>query len=315
VIVDNAIIFPILLVCEGAYIAISRRFGFRNGHRQDSPVTGGGIIFILAVWIYVMITSDDDLPLRFGYVAASATALAVLSFIDDMHPLSPWLRLLVQIATTAIPLIAVPAHSPSWLCLLLYIPIGVAFINAYNFMDGINGMTAAYSIVTLISIGFFSKHITAMPGELSAILFVAATAFGFYNFRRRELCHCGDVGSIVMGFMVLYLVSWLIYSTHDFGYIALVCIYIIDAGYTLIYRLYHGQNIMKGHRLHLYQLLDSRKQVPHLYISSAYAAVQLAINTGLLLTPDRIHGWYATGVFIAVTALYCTVRHRICHFE
>ena len=220
-----------------------------------------------------------------------------------------------RIAAIAIPLLAVPDFIPAWPFLLLYIPIGVAFINAYNFMDGINGMTAAYSIVTLVSIGFCIEYIPAMPHELPAILFVAATAFGFYNFRRHELCHCGDTGSVVMGFMILYLISWLIYTTGDFGYVALVCVYVIDSGYTVLYRLCHGQNIMKGHRLHLYQLLDSRKQVPHLYISSAYAALQLAVNTGLILTPERLHLWYAAGAFIVVTALYCLVRYRICHLD
>lgn len=310
----SGLAFTVLLLIESLYIHLARRFGFGMRNGAHDPVTGAGIIFIISLWMFAIFTAPELLPENFGYIVGSATALAVISFIDDMHPVSPLIRLCIQAATITIPLLTVPEIQIYWVVYIGIILIGVAFVNAYNFMDGINGMTAAYSIVTLISIGYFSKIALQLPNVvngLSVVMISATAAFGFFNFRHREIAHCGDTGSIVMGFLIFYLISSLIYATGDWSYISIVYVYGIDTVYTVIYRMLHGNNILKGHRLHLYQLLDIRKHVPHLYISSAYAAVQLVINVGLLVTPPTYRMWYAEGTLVILVALYAAIHHRI----
>ena len=311
--IEPSLTFPVMLVLEGLYVLLARHL--RSDHNdRNRPVTGGGIIFIIAVWLFALSEPSAIFPERFGYITGCATVLAIVSFIDDMRPLSPLLRLGIQIVTLTIPLIMVPDMTMSWIAYILLIFLGVAFVNAYNFMDGINGMTVAYSIVTLLAIGYCSKIVFPLPNvvtSLSMILFPTTAAIGFLNFRRHEIVHCGDAGSIVMGFLILYLISSLIYATDDWSYIALIFVYGVDTGYTALYRLLHGENILKGHKLHLYQLLDSRKHVPHLYISTTYAIVQAVIDIGLILTPSPYRAWYAAGSFVLLMALYSTVRYRI----
>jgi UDP-N-acetylmuramyl pentapeptide phosphotransferase/UDP-N-acetylglucosamine-1-phosphate transferase len=305
--------FLMLLLCEIIYIAFAKRhnIGIRPGSHK--PISGGGIVFIVAAWISYIITLPHSTS-EVICILICASILAIISFIDDIFSISPWGRLIVHIATVAAPLLLIASDTDIHiLCIFMILIAGTATINMYNFMDGINGMTAAYSVVTLLSIGFFSLHCQQMPQVLTALLLIATIVFSIFNFRKHELCHCGDVGSIVMGFFILYLIASLIRNTTDFSYVSLLWVYIIDSGYTVIARALKGENIIRGHRQHLYQIITDKYRVPHLYTATTYAIIQLAINAGLAVIPQHMHIGYAISTFTVLLIVYATLKYKCIH--
>ena len=99
----------------------------------------------------------------------------------------------------------------------------------------------------------------------------------FYNFRTRAKCFAGDVGSVSIAFWVTLLLLDLIIATHNWGYILFLAVYGVDSIFTIVHRIILKQNIFKAHRLHFYQILANERKIPHLVVSTAYAAVQLLI--------------------------------------
>lgn len=241
------LIAAILLVIELLYIPLARRFniGAAPGPRSSSThltltPTGGGIIFIFAA-AFAALTLGVALPPHFAGILIGGAVLAVVSFIDDIHDLRPASRLAIQVVTVA--------AAYWWLhfwpdVYLLTLILGVGFINAYNFMDGISGMLAAYSLVTLGAIlyAFHSLGIAdTADTSLTVSLLVATVIFGIFNFRRRSLVFCGDVGSIVMGYFILYLMVRLTLLGHDASCIVMLMVYGVDTVLTIFGRLFKGR--------------------------------------------------------------------------
>lgn len=234
----------------------------------------------------------------------------MVSFIDDIHDLRPASRLAIQVVTVA--------AAYWWLhfwpdVYLLTLILGVGFINAYNFMDGISGMLAAYSLVTLGAIlyAFHSLGIAdTADTSLTVSLLVATVIFGIFNFRRRSLVFCGDVGSIVMGYFILYLMVRLTLLGHDASCIVMLMVYGVDTVLTIFGRLFKGENILAPHRSHLYQRLANEKGYPHIAVAIAYAGVQALIDVVYFLLPAPLHWTYAILVTTALIPAYFLLKSR-----
>ena len=130
------------------YLKIAKRFNIvdKPNHRSSHEIVtirGGGIVFPISVFMY-FIYSGFEYPL---FVLA-VFIISAISFTDDIKPLNTSIRLVVQLIAVFLVIFQLFPHLP-----LIYSPI-VLFIllggvNAYNFMDGINGITASYSLVLL----------------------------------------------------------------------------------------------------------------------------------------------------------------------
>lgn len=296
-------LLAILLICELLYFRIANLFQIgakvtqRSSHKEYQ-LTGGGIIFFVSVVIsYFWHHQPTDT------VFIGAIILATISFIDDIKNISPFLRLLIQ----SIIVFCTFYYIIKWGYIDIFIVVfvcGIGFINAFNFMDGIDGITAGYSLVTLGSIFYAFSGIAYAPDSLILSLLCATIIFGFYNFRKRAVCFSGDVGSIVMGFMILYLIVELIWTRSDATYIVFLIVYGIDTVFTIIQRLFMGENIFMPHRHHLYQVFANQWGISHYKIALGYSLSQLAINIVYFTIPQDLKWTYVISVVLLLSTIY-----------
>lgn len=304
-----------LLGIELAYIPIARRNRWsteRNRRADNHPVTvvGGGIIFYVGMVIWNVATGlvyGDNMPSANFIVGL--TMLAACSFADDLMQLKVWIRLVVQtVATIFLGFQCIGFGVPLWLW-PLYLLCTVGFINAYNFMDGINGITAAYSMVTLGTFMYLNQYVMHfVSGSMIMIAFISVVIFAFFNFRRRAIVFAGDVGSICMGFIVATLVIDYIVTTGDYLGFIFVIVYGVDTFLTVFRRLAEGENIFMPHRKHIYQLLCHVWKVGQLKVAVGYALLQGAISAVYIMLPA--HG-YDRAVDVSVTGIVLVAAYFV----
>ena len=123
-------------------------------------------------------------------------------------------------------------------------------------MDGINGITGGYSLVILAALAYINKEVvTFVEADFIYTVICSVLVFCFFNFRKRAKCFAGDVGSVSIAFILLFLIGRLIIRTGDFSWIVLLSVYGVDSVLTIIHRLMLHENIGLPHRKHLYQIM------------------------------------------------------------
>lgn len=305
------ITFVLLLICELGYFRIARYYRIgdkvtpRSSHRRYC-LTGGGIIFIIAAIIFYIYNSSP-LPATFGSMLIGAGILAVVSFADDIRNLSPGIRLIIQSIIVSVAF----SYILQWGYLDIFIIVlvcGVGLINAYNFMDGINGITAGYSLVTLGTLYYCFYNTPGVPLDFIGALIIAVGIFTFFNYRKKAVCFAGDIGSIVMGFFILYLIIELIWIRNNATSIVFLLVYGVDTVYTIFQRLFMGENILLPHRHHLYQVFANQWRIPPYVISTGYASAQLFINIIYFLIPEEFQWTYVIIVTMLLSAIYFVAK-------
>ena len=238
----------------------------RSSHKIPTP-RGGGItvvLILLATWCSLYIsghafTKDYDSWIVF----IGAIALASLSWIDDLRGGIPAIgRLFFHFSASTVVLVFLPADAlvfhgsiPLWADRLITICMWVWFINLFNFMDGIDGISGTKTITISLGfliISFFSEAVItiALPG-----LALASVAFGFliWNWQPAKI-FLGDVGSVTLGYLIGYLLINLAIIGHWDAALLLSAYYIFDSTFTLIKRVCRGEKPWKAHREHAYQI-------------------------------------------------------------
>ncbi|WP_336690988.1 MULTISPECIES: MraY family glycosyltransferase [unclassified Chryseobacterium] len=279
----------------------------RSAHTQIT-LRGGGIIFPVAFIIFSAFNFNEVIENYWSF-GLGLLAISTISFIDDIVTLSNKIRLSVHFISVVLLLYFTGAFNlmPIWVWPVLFILI-IGTLNAYNFMDGINGMTGLYSLVGLLSLFYINEKVILFADE-NFILYpvLACVVFLFFNFRKKAKCFAGDVGSMGIAFWVIGLITLLIMKTQDYKYIFLLSVYGIEVVLTIIERLLLKENIFEAHRRHLYQLFANEKKVSHLLISFVYALVQAIINLFLIYSHWAI--WIIIPViFIPVGIIYLGLK-------
>ena len=120
---------------------------------------------------------------------------------------------------------------------------------------------------------------------------LAILVFGFFNFRIKARCFSGDVGSISMGLIILFLIVRYVQALPDNGEnvsrLCFIIVFLADGGLTIAKRFLSGRNILAAHREHAYETMVNDLKVPHLYVSGGYALLQLIINIGYIMVADK----------------------------
>ena len=280
-----------LLAFELLYFGVAKRLHIvdrpneRSSHHRVA-LLGAGILFYFAILFY---SCTHGFP--FTRFLIGASLLAVVCYADDLRPLPSWLRMIVQIAAVVITFYVSLSTLQVWQMLLMVI-VFTAILNVYNFMDGINGMLAAYSLTVVGTFAFIDLFIQPfIDFELLATLIVALLIFAFFNFRTNARCFSGDVGSIVMGLTVVFLLTRYDAAIPDNGenvsYLCFIIVFLADGLLTVAKRFLNGKFIFEAHREHMYETLVNDLHVPHLRVAASYALLQLAINVGYLLVSDK----------------------------
>jgi UDP-N-acetylmuramyl pentapeptide phosphotransferase/UDP-N-acetylglucosamine-1-phosphate transferase len=188
---------------------------------------------------------------------------------------------------------------PWWLIVVAYI-FFVGVLNAYNFMDGINGITGLYSLAVLIALQYVNCQLVSFTDpDFITVAVLACLVFLFFNFRKRAKCFAGDVGSMGISFWIVTLLLQLIIKSHSIIWIFFLAVYGVDTVGTVLHRIYLKQNIFKAHRLHFYQILSNEKGISHLKVSFLYAIVQLIICSVIIYFYNHCKSLdWIIGVFI-----------------
>jgi UDP-GlcNAc:undecaprenyl-phosphate GlcNAc-1-phosphate transferase len=299
-----------LFLFELFYFRLARKYSIvdvpnnRSSHKGE-VIRGGGVLFFTAA-----ITASLKIEDSYGFFYLGLFLISTISFIDDIKPQSSLIRIIVHLLSVLLLLYEVRVFDlPSWYIVPLII-ITIGTINAFNFMDGINGMTGLYSLVLFSQLIYINEVVFEfIESEFLVSLCIASLVFLYFNYRKKAVCFAGDVGSVSFAFVSIFFVYKLIISTNNFIWILLFLVYGIDSVFTIIYRIYRKQNIFSPHRTHLYQQLVNEMQHSHRVVSFVYALLQLFFNAILVYTYLNSQYIYVV-VFISLyIGLYLYCRH------
>ena len=252
-----------------------------NSRSSHTSITlrGGGIIFPIAILVAFLL----------GYVSWEATVAVILvagvSFIDDIKPLSQLPRFASHAIAIALVFYDLNLFSQAlWLLPIVFV-IVIGWVNAFNFMDGINGITVLYAFVAIVSFSFLEINHESLP--LLWTMGLSCCAFGIFNVRKKAKTFAGDVGSISMALFLGYFMIKTILVSSQVGYILFLSVYGIDAVITIFTRIKKKENILEPHRSHLYQYLANELGYSHILVSFMYAFIQLLINALLIYLDSK----------------------------
>ena len=241
----------------------------RSSHTEIT-IRGGGIIFWMSTFIYFIYSNYD-----YTYFFIGLSLVTIISFLDDIFTLSNRYRLPFQFLAIGLTLFELHFFQSGIWLLIITLIMGVGIINAYNFMDGINGITGGYSAVIIMALLFVNNyHIKFIENDFLTFTFLGLMVFNYFNFRAKARCFAGDVGSISIAVIIVFLLLKLILQEQNLIYILFLSVYGVDSVLTIIHRLFLKENIFKAHRLHLFQVIVHNLKISHLWMSAIYMLIQ-----------------------------------------
>lgn len=304
--------FFVLFIVMLVYLKIANRFNIvdkpnnRSSH-EVVTIRGGGIVFPISILMYFVLSG-----FQYPIFVAAIFIISAISFVDDIKPLNTSIRLVIQFISIVLVIVQLFPDIPFlFIPLVLFILLGG--VNAYNFMDGINGITGAYSLVLLCTFCYLNQSLSFVDNDLIVFGLLSVLLFLIFNFRTKALCFSGDVGSLSIALFVLFLLFKLIIVTGEPIYALFLMVYGIDSGFTLISRKLKGENIFEPHRTHLYQLLVHLKGYSHLFVSFLYSFIQLGINYLIIfhiLNMKKAYFWSILFILISILS-YKWIKNRL----
>jgi UDP-N-acetylmuramyl pentapeptide phosphotransferase/UDP-N-acetylglucosamine-1-phosphate transferase len=253
----TAWLIPLLRRCN-----VLDRPNERSSHAVPTP-RGGGIAVIatiLSAWLGLALTSRVSAALI--PICIAAGLLAIVCWIDDLHDLSPPMRITGQAAAVAVGLVALPGEAgglASWLGSTAFeVMLGFAWlwwINAFNFMDGIDGLAGSQAAAIgggLLVLALVGSAVDPGLALLAAAVFGAALGFLIWNWSPARI-FLGDVGSVPLGYLTGFLLIGVATAGRWKAALILPLYFLADATITLGRRLLRGERIWEAHRRHFYQ--------------------------------------------------------------
>lgn len=339
----------LLLVAELVYFKVADKYNIIDkpnlrGSSDRITLRGGGIIFPIAIILYYIIFGLTNVWLLAGLIIISS-----VSFIDDVRGVPSGIRFACHIlAVMAIFLqwgdyisrnidnlhLFSASGMVVWGIFALIVCTGI--INAFNFMDGINGITSGYGLTVLIPLAILNGHslFGLVPEEQTAngiydttgvragfvdqnliIIFgMGLLIFSFFNFRKKAKAFAGDVGSISVAFILIYIIGQLIIRTGNIWWLMLMAVYGVDTGCTIVHRMRLGERLSVAHRKHMFQLMANELHIPHVVVSLIYMGTQLLISAGLIWLP--INKWIYSAIVLALlVAIYVLFMKKYYHLH
>lgn len=302
----------IVVTAELVYFKLADRYAIidkpnqRSSHNKPT-IRGGGVIFIVGLWLLFL-----NLSFPWPYFIGGVSMVALISFADDLKPRSSWARFLVHLIAILLVFYQVQLYDWHWLLVLLAGIVCIGTLNAFNFMDGINGITGIYAFVNFSTFLFIDANVIDFTDSTLLIgLMVANSAFLFFNFRKHARCFAGDVGSVTLSFVQIFFLLQLMRTTDSLFWALMFFVFGIDSVITIIYRIKRRENIFKAHRTHLYQFLANELKWDHRLVAVTYGTFQSVIN--VILIYYLTAGSYLIPLIAtsAILILYITMREIV----
>ncbi|MDP9127585.1 MAG: glycosyltransferase family 4 protein [Pseudomonadota bacterium] len=238
--------------------AVLDRPNERSSHTTPVPRGGG--------WTFLIIMVPCMVGMRCYYgsppipLIAATLMLGLVSWQDDRKTIAPLVRLGTHLLAAWLGLLSFDAPLfqgllPSWLDRTIAVIGWAWFMNLYNFMDGIDGLTgtetvaiATGSALVMTAANIYEPYL----GALASILTGACLGFLAHNWHPAKI-FLGDVGSVPLGFLTGYLLLTLAMGGHPIPALILPLYYLADSGITITGRALRGEKIWQAHRQHFYQ--------------------------------------------------------------
>lgn len=311
------IIAALLIALELIYFRIADRFNIVDRPNERSShntvvIRGGGIIFLLAAWIW-----SAFFGCHYWWFLAGLTIVCGISLWDDIHSLPDSVRLIAQFTAMFMMFADLGMiNLENWWMIAPALIVCVGIINAYNFMDGINGITSGYSLTVLLPLIILNHSIHFIEMSYLIVAAIACVVFSYFNFRPKgkAKCFAGDVGSIGIAFIVLLPLGKLILQTGDLTYILLLVVYGVDTILTICHRIMLHENLGQAHRKHAFQIMANELKIPHEVVSIGYMILQLIISLGLIYL-SRMHWVYFLVAVIILCIAYLLFMKRYYHLH
>ena len=315
------IIFVLLLVAELVYFRIADKCNIIDKPNQRSShstivLRGGGIIFMIGAWVWSAFFGFD-----YPWFLAGLTLVAGVSFVDDIHSLPDSVRLVAQFAAAAMAFYQLDIlHWEMWWIVLVALIVYVGATNVINFMDGINGITAGYSLAVLFPLAALNANNEYVAQSLIFTTIIAAIVFCIFNFRPKgkAKCFAGDVGSIGIAFIMLFLLGNVIIKTGDITWLIFLLVYGVDGCLTIIHRIMLHENLGEAHRKHAYQIMANELKIGHVKVTLLYMTIQLVVSLGFIyLCPDNVlcHWMYFVGALVVLVVAYVAFMKKYYHLH
>ena len=322
------IVCTILAIAEQVYFRIADHFNIIDKPNQRSSHTkivirGGGIIFLIGAWVWTAYFG-----FQYPWFLIAVTLAAGVSFVDDIHSLPDWIRLVAQFVAMGLMFYQLGILKPElWWAVILALIVCVGATNIYNFMDGINGITAGYSLAVLVPLLLANRSFAAlrMAGpfveeSLIVVTILSVLVFSYFNFRpkNKAKCFAGDVGSVGIAFILLFMIGCLIMKTKDITWLIFLVVYGVDGCCTIVHRIMLHEHLGEAHRKHAYQLMANELGMSHVTVSLIYMAIQLAISLVMVyLIPNSVlaHWVYLIAVIAVLVAAYLVFMKKYYHLH
>ena len=319
--ITYVIIFVLLLIAELIYFRIADRFNIIDKPNERSShativLRGGGIIFLIGAWGWSLFFG-----FQYPWFLAGLTLVAGVSFVDDVHSLPDSVRLVAQFAAAAMAFYQLDIlHWDMWWIVLAALIVYVGATNVINFMDGINGITAGYSLAVLLPLAALNAGDKYVAQSLIFTTIIAAIVFCIFNFRPKgkAKCFAGDVGSIGIAFIMLFLLGNVIIKTEDITWLIFLLVYGVDGCLTIVHRIILHENLGEAHRKHAYQIMANELKIGHVKVTLLYMALQLVISLGFVcLCPNNVlcHWLYLVGALVALAIGYVMFMKKYYHLH
>ena len=297
----------VLFLLELLYFKIADRYNIvdKPNHRSahtEITLRGGGIIFWFAALLYFAQHIENNY-----FFFAGISLVSLVSFWDDIQSLSNKIRISVHFLAISLIFYDLGVfESVHVIGVLVAYILAIGLINAYNFMDGINGITGLYTLVVMGSLLYVNQKIKVfIDADFIQYAMMASLVFLFFNFRKKAKCFAGDVGSIAIAFWVIYLVLKLILVTNSLVWLLFLAVYGVETVCTILHRLYLKENIFEAHRLHLYQVLSNEYKMQHRWVAAFYGMAQVIISVLVVVLYQKVSDiTLFLGVIVPLLLLY-----------
>ena len=317
-------ITAILLVIELVYFKIADHYNIIDKPNERSShssivLRGGGIIFCLAIVAWAaMMAVQGELQTVVGYLPFLCGLLLVagVSFWDDVKSLPDSVRLVVQFTAMALMFWSMGImHWNMWWIVIVALIVCVGATNVINFMDGINGITAGYSLAVLVPLMLLNMSFSFIDKSFLIVAILGVLVFCIFNFRPKgkAKCFAGDVGSISIAFIMLFTIGKLVVMTQDVTYLIFLLVYGVDGCLTICHRILLHENLGEAHRKHAYQLMANELKIGHVKVSLLYMTMQLVVSLGFIyLCPQTVlaHWIYLIGAVVVLAVAYVLFKKK-----
>lgn len=271
--------------------------GLHKTHKKPTPLLGGVSIFLcFAVIIFTFIPLDKKLL----SLAIATVVLVTTGLLDDLYNLKPALKLSGQIVAALIIVLwnanlfrfmviyFARFYLPAWLVLFLIIGWLVLMVNAFNLIDGVDGLAAGTAAIIFLAMALLSYIEGGRSSVLGVQLIGAGACLGFlvFNYSPAKI-FMGDTGSMLLGFILasshLFTIKYPFSAQLVLGSMFIFAYPALDVGYAIYRRVRSKRSIFKADQGHIHHVLLSlgfsvRKTVMIIYVVNivfAAAAVLL----------------------------------------